>query len=238
MAVQLAREGCQLAITGRRQDKLNEAAQAIRAAAAECLPLAGDVVDPAQVKAHYARIKELWGGLDWAILNAGVSDSKNARNFSAENCRQTFAVNLGGVVNWMDAVLPDMLKAQSGVIAGIASLAGFRGLPWAGPYCASKAGLIALLESTRIDLRGSGVDIVTVCPGFVKSEITGRHDPRYMPFLLETEDGSRRIIDGIKKRKRLVHFPWQLSWPMIYLVRYLPGWLYEWILSRFSPRMP
>ena len=99
----------------------------------------------------------------------------------------------------------------SGTIAGIASIAGYRGLPKSGAYCASKSALITLLESTRIDLRGTGVDVVTVCPGFVKSEITARNDPKDMMFLLETDDGVRRMIRGIERKERLVHFPWQLS---------------------------
>lgn len=236
MAVQLARAGARVAITGRRKEKLADAAGAVRAAGGECLELLGDVTEPSQVKAHYALIKERWGGLDWAILNAGVGDSMSARQFSAENYRWTFATNLGGVTNWIEAVLPDMLAAKRGAIAGIGSLAGFRGLPESGAYSASKAALYALLESTRVDLRGTGVNVVTVCPGFVKSEMTDRNDKGQMPFLLETDDGARRIIDGIRHRRRVVHFPWQLSLFMIYVVHNLPGWFYDWFAANFVKR--
>jgi len=236
MAVQLAREGARVAITGRREEKLQAAAQAVRAAGGECLTLLGDVTHLAQVKGHYAQIKKAWGGVDWAILNAGVGDSMNARQFSADNYHWTFATNVGGVVNWMETLIPDMLAAKRGVIAGVASLAGFRGLPQSGAYSASKAALISLLESSRVDLRGTGVDIVTVCPGLVKSEMTDRNEKKQMPFLLETDDGARRIIDGIKARRRVVHFPWQLSLPMIYLFHNVPGFLYDWFASRFVKR--
>ena len=236
MAVQLCREGARVAITGRRQNKLDDAAAAARAAGGECLTLLGDVTDLTQVKAHYAEIKARWGGLDWAILNAGVGDSMNARSFSAENYRWTFATNLGGVANWMEVVLPDMLAAGSGAIAGVGSLAGFRGLPESGAYSASKAALHSLLESTRVDLRGTGVDVVTVCPGFVVSEMTDRNEKSQMPFLLETDDGARRIIDGIKARRRVVHFPWPLSMTMIYVVHNIPGWLYDWFAGNFIKR--
>lgn len=236
MACQLAREGYRVAITGRRQAKLEETAAAVREAGGECLALAGDVASLEDVKRHYAEIRSRWGGLDWAVLNAGVGDSLSARRFSAENVRWTFAANVVGAANWMEAVLPDMLAARSGVIAGISSLAGFRGLPESGSYSASKAALTVLLESARVDLRGTGVDVVTVCPGFVKSEITSRNDPKDMMFLLETADGARRILDGIRRRKRLVHFPWQLSIPVIYVLPWLPGWLYELLASRFIGR--
>jgi short-subunit dehydrogenase len=135
----------------------------------------------------------------------------------------------------MEAVLPDMIRQGGGTIAGISSLAAWRGLPGAGAYCASKSALSTLLESARLDLRNTGVKIVTVCPGFVKSEITARRDPREMPFLLETEDGARRIIRGIKKQKSLVHFPWQVSW-LMKLVKLLPDGLYDPLLARFGPR--
>lgn len=236
MAVQLARAGCRVAVTGRRAEKLEGTAKAVKEAGGECLALLGDVTDLAQVKSHYARIRQKWGGLDWAILNAGVGDSRSARNFSAENYHWTFATNVGGAVNWMEAVLPDMLEAGSGVIAGISSLAAFRGMPATGAYSASKAALSTLLESTRLDLRGTGVDVVIVCPGFVKSEMTDRNDPKEMMFLLEVDDGARRILDGIKNRRRVVHFPWQLSYPMKYLVTSIPDFLYDRLFSRLRRR--
>jgi len=236
MAVQLAKRGARVALTGRRKEKLESAAAAVSRAGGEALTLLGDVTDRSVVKDHYARIRAKWGGLDWAVLNAGVGDSKSALEFSAENYHWTFATNVGGVVNWMEAVLPDMIAAKSGVIAGISSIAGFRGLPKAGAYSASKAALNTLLESSRVDLRGTGVDVVTVCPGFVKSELTGRNDPKDMLFLLETDDGARRIISGIEKRKRIVHFPWQLSCLMIYVVHNLPGWIYDRIIRRAAKR--
>jgi len=236
MAVLLGREGARVAVTGRRKDKLEETAALVRAAGGECLALLGGVVDPAEVKAHYAAIKSAWGGLDWAILNAGVSESKGAREFSAENVRRTFETNIFGVANWMEAVLPDMISAKSGVVAGVASLAAFRGLPFSGSYCASKAALVTLLESARVDLRGTGVDVVAICPGFVKSEMTEGNKVGSMPFLLEAEDGARRMLDGVAARRRVVHFPWQLSIPTIYGLHNMPGFLYDRFASRVKRR--
>lgn len=227
MALQLARRGCRLALTGRRERELDEAARAVGEVGGEALSLVGSVTEPETVGRHYAAIRERWGGLDWAVLNAGVGDSKNAFEFSAENYRWTFDVNVMGAVHWMEAVLPDMISARQGTIAGIASLAAFRGLPNSGPYCASKAALVALLESTRVELRGTGVEVVIVCPGFIRSELTDRNDPAKMPVLLETEDGVRRILRGIERRRRMVLFPWQLSIPMWYVIRNLPGWVYD-----------
>lgn len=128
MAVQLARLGARVAITGRREAMLMETAHAVEGAGGECLALLGSVTNMADVKRQYAAIREKWGGLDWAILNAGVGDSMNAREFKAEHYHWTFETNVGGVVNWLEAVIPDMVAAGRGTIAGMASLAAFRGL--------------------------------------------------------------------------------------------------------------
>ncbi len=236
LARQLGQEGCRLALTGRRAEKLAQAADGARCAGAEVLELLGDTTKREDVQRHYARIKAAWDGLDWAILNAGVGDSESARSFTAKNVRWTFETNVFGAAEWIEAVLPDMLAAKSGTIAGVSSIAGFRGLPGAASYSASKAALTTLLEGIRVELRGSGVRIVTVCPGFVKSEMTARNDPRQMPFLLETEDGVRRMLSGIRKGRSLVHFPWPLSTPMVYLMPNLPNAIYDRVFSKFKKR--
>lgn len=236
MARQLGRRGWRLALTGRRQDLLEAAAREVREAGGEALALVGGVGDIVEVRRHYGEIRAAWGGLDWAILNAGVGDSKNAREFAAENYRWTFEANVFGAANWLEVVLPDMLAAGRGTVAGIASLAAFRGLPGSGSYCASKAALVAMLESTRLDLRGSGVRVVTVCPGFIKSELTGRNEPGKMPFLMETADGARAILDGIAAGRAMVHFPWPLSTFMRHVARNLPAALFDPFMLRFAKK--
>ena len=124
---------------------------------------------PEVVARHAEAIRERWGGLDWLVLNAGIGDAVDARRFSAERYHEVFATNVGGAVNWLGAVLPGMIEAGHGTVAGISSLAAWRGLPGAGAYSASKAALATLLESTRVDLRGTGVRVVTVFPGFIRN---------------------------------------------------------------------
>ncbi|MBI5622378.1 MAG: SDR family NAD(P)-dependent oxidoreductase [Elusimicrobia bacterium] len=243
MAVELGRRGWKVALTGRRREKLASAAAAVRAAqscwgaaAGDCLELHGSVTEPETVTRHYAAIKTAWGGLDLAVLNAGVGDSVDAKRFSAENYRWTFETNVLGAAHWLEAVIPDMTAAGRGTIAGIASLSAYRGLPASGAYSASKAAMVTMLESVRVDLAGTGVKVVTVCPGFIKSEITDRNEPADMAFLLETEDGARRALDGIERGDRLVAFPWQLSWFTVYVAPNIPSFLYDWIVSKMKPR--
>ena len=233
-AVQLARRGGRVAVSGRRRQHLEETARLVKEAGGEPLLLCGSVTDPADVKAHYAAIKAAWGGLDYAVLNAGVGDMMDAKEFKAETVMWTFDANVFGVCRWMEAVIPDMLAQRSGIIAGVSSLAGFRGLPKSGPYSASKAALTTLLESARVDMIGTGVCIVTVCPGFVRSEMTDRNKPGTMPFLMETPDGVAAMLAGIDAKRRVVHFPWQLSYASKYLLPAIPDFLYDWIAHRFS----
>ena len=237
MARQLAERGWRLAITGRREVELQATARLVEAKGGECLVLVGSVAEPATVRLHYATIRGRWGGLDWAILNAGVGDSTDARDLRAEEYQQIFATNVGGALNWLEAVLPDMVEAGQGTIAGISSLAAWRGLPKAGAYSASKAALATLLESTRVDLRGTGVQIVTVYPGFIKNGNArpGEEEGKGKPFALDLEDGVRRILAGIDGKKRMVHFPWPLSHLMRHVVRNLPDRFYDWLVSRLMP---
>ena len=232
MAIQLGQQGFRIAITGRRESFLSETASQIEKMGGEVLPLMGSVTDITVVQRHYAEIKTKWGGLDWAILNAGIAETMDTKHLSPGYYKRIFETNVLGVTNWMEAVLGDMLTARSGVIVGIASLAAFRGFPQSGAYCASKTALITLLESSRVDLYGTGVDVVIVCPGFVKSEMTDRHDPKTMLFLMETKAGAACILRGIERRCRRVYFPWQLSLLTRYLVRFLPDCLYDRLAAR------
>lgn len=227
MAAQLARRGARVAVTGRRKDRLEAAASRVGREGGECLALHGSVGDPETVRRHYQAIRAAWGGLDWAILNAGVSQTLNAKSFSAAHVRSTWETNVGGVCLWLEAVLPDMLAARSGLIAAVASLAGYRGFPNSGAYCSSKAALIALLESVRLDLAGTGVRVATVVPGFVRSEMTDRNDPGKMFLLMDTEKAARLILAGLERKDELIDFPWLLSAGVRYALRNLPGPLYD-----------
>ena len=95
-----------------------------------------------------------------------------------------------------------------------------------------------VLESTRVDLRGTGVSVVTVCPGFIRNGSSSPTDDQGKPFLMELEDGVRRILQAIQQKQRMAHFPWQLSYLTKCLVHNMPGFLYAWLMSRLAARDP
>src|SRR5262249_21311580 len=159
-----------------------------------------DVTDRTAMHAAAAQIEEAAGPIEMVILGAAFWRQVPALEFDAELIRSHFDVNVMGVVHGIEAVLPGMRHRRSGTIVGLSSLAGYRGLPKSEGYGATKAALIHMLESLRIDLRPTGIKVVTVCPGFVRTRLTSRNTFP-MPFMLEPDDAARRIARGIDKGK-------------------------------------
>jgi short-subunit dehydrogenase len=200
------REGCDVALLARRADRLEEAAAAVRSVGARALPLVCDVTDRHSVGEAVARTVETLGPIDIAVANAGVALKCRASKFNLADAETIIRVNVLGMFNLYDAVIPAMLQRREGHFVGIASLAGLRGLPGSPVYSASKAAMQAFLEGARGELSVRGVKLVTVNPGFVKSEIT-RTNEFAMPFLMETEDAAERIVRGVERGERTIEFP-------------------------------
>ena len=144
------------------------------------------------------------------------------------------ALNYFSVVYGIGAVLPGMLARGSGHVAAVASLAGYRPTPRAVAYGASKAAVIYLLDGLRFELAPRGIAVTLINPGFVRTPLTSRHTFR-MPFLVEADEAAERIVRGLARRKKEIHFPAPLSWTMK-LLRILPAGLYEQVIRRVTPR--
>jgi short-subunit dehydrogenase len=149
--------------------------------------------------------------------------------------RRVLEVNVTGLAATLAAFAPAMREAGRGTLAGIASVAGFRGLPGAGAYSASKSAAITWLESLRAELHGSGVSVVCICPGYIDTPMTQVNRYR-MPFLLPADEAARRIARAIAARRRLAVIPWQMA-AVSLLLRAIPGSLYDRLAAR-APRKP
>lgn len=175
---------------------------------------------------------------DVIIANAGVSVgtlTEYAEDIDAFG--QVMDVNVLGMVKTFqpfvakmrDAALSRKPSPRGGgrkyTLVGIASVAGFRGLPGAGAYSASKAAAIAYLESLRVELHSSGVKVVTICPGYIKTAMTDIN-PYPMPFILETDEAARRIARAIERQTSFAVIPWQMGLAGR-LLKLLPRWLYD-----------
>ena len=177
-----------------------------------------------------------FGVPDVVIANAGVSRgtlTEHAEDLHA--FRAVFETNVLGLVHTFQPFLAPMRAARRGTLVGIASVAGFRGLPGAGAYSASKAAAITYLESLRVELIASGVAVVTICPGYVATPMTAKN-PYRMPFLTGPDKAARLIVRAIERKKRFYVLPW----PMALVgraLRWLPRPLYDAAFAR-APRKP
>jgi hypothetical protein len=177
-----------------------------------------------------------FGVPDVVIANAGVSRgtlTEHAEDLHA--FRAVFDTNVLGIVHTFQPFLAPMRAAQHGTLVGIASIAGFRGLPGAGAYSASKAAAITYLESLRLELAGSGVAVVTVCPGYVATPMTAKN-PYWMPFLTRPDKAAGLIARAIERKKRFYVLPWPMAL-VGRVLRWLPRPLYDAAFAR-APRKP
>jgi len=232
LARQLAAEGCKVGLVARRETPLNELAALIAKAGGSAIPLVTDVGHREQVEAAFARVREQLGPVDLVIANAGVGRPTLRDPVNMTDVEDTFRINLMGVVYTLSAALPEMLARQSGHLVGISSLAAYRGLPAESAYCASKAAVNIYLDGLRMHLRGTGVQVTTVCPGFIKTPMT-ETNKFYMPQLMEADFAARRIIRAIKAGKKVYNFPWLLHL-LIKLSRWLPDRAMIWAMGDYD----
>lgn len=203
-------------------------------AKAVCYPL--DVTDEPALAAAAQDFIRRFGPPELVIANAGISSGTQGSDpRDVAKLRKLLETNVAGLAATLAAFAPAMREARRGTLAGIASVAGFRGLAGNGAYCASKSAAITWMESLRAELYGSGVSVVCVCPGYIDTPMT-RVNRFRMPFLLCADEAARRIARAIAARRRLAVIPWQMALVSV-LLRATPGWLYDRLASR-APRKP
>ena len=206
-------------------------------------PLAGEVcsyrIDVTDERALAVAAQDFigrFGPPDLVIANAGVGVGTRGEDIDdVAKLRRLLEVNVAGLAATLAAFAPAMRRAGRGTLAGIASVAAFRGLAGNGAYCASKAAVVNWMESLRAELHGSGVAVVCVCPGYIDTPMTRANRFR-MPFLLGADDAARRIARAIAAKRRLAVVPWQMS-AVSWLLRAMPGWLFDRLAAR-APRKP
>jgi short-subunit dehydrogenase len=200
LARELADRGASVAISARNADRLREVA----GGRMHVEPL--DVTDRAATVAAGAAVREALGGLDAAVLNAGTWSRFRPEHWDSEAFADQLQTNLMGTVHALEAVVPTMIAEGRGRIVGTASVAGYRGLPGAEAYGATKAALLNLLEALRGSLGPHGIVVQSVAPGFVRTPMTDRNTFP-MPFMVSPEEAARAIADGMAKDKAEIVFP-------------------------------
>ncbi|MFZ5862194.1 MAG: SDR family oxidoreductase [Nitrospirota bacterium] len=235
LAVRFASPGRTLGLTARRASELERVALRCRERGATVSTFPLDVRDAeAVLRAGWAFLAEA-GRVDAVIANAGVSRRDNDDRTDSARSREIIETNLLGVIHTFEPFIADMERAGAGSLVAVSSVAGFRGLPNAGAYSASKAAVNTWMESLRVRLRGR-VHVMTVCPGFVDTPMTASN--RFpMPWLLTADDAAARIERGITRRTRVLVFPAPMRW-LMGCIRLIPSALYEPVASWAIRRNP
>lgn len=234
LARRYAAGGATLGLVGRRADALNELARSLPGAH-QCYVL--DVRHRAALhEAARDFIARCAGKVDAVVASAGISAGTltgHAEDYAVFEA--IFATNVLATMATFEPFIEPMRATRSGKLVGIASVAGVRGLPGAGAYSASKSAVLTYCESLRLELAESGVQVVTITPGYIKTAMTA-HNPYRMPFLMEADDFALRAQQAIDRGASYTVIPWQMG-VVAKLMRLLPNAVYD-RLARNAPRKP
>jgi short-subunit dehydrogenase len=179
-----------------------------------------DVTDLNAVRAATRQVESILGPTDVLIASAGIGRETSALDYKGEDMAALISINLIGVSNAIDAVVAGMRERRSGQIAALSSLASYRGVPRMAGYCASKAGVSALLDSIRVELKPLGIAVTTLCPGWIKTPMT---DAVSVPgaVMMPVEEAVRRMLAVIRARRSHYAFPANQAW-QVRMLKYLP----------------
>ncbi|MBL8521557.1 MAG: SDR family oxidoreductase [Betaproteobacteria bacterium] len=228
-----AGRGAQLGLVARRAELLDKLAAGLTPTP---VVYAVDVTDAAALKAAAADFMARFGVPDIVIANAGVSvGTLTGIDDDLAVFRQVFDTNVLGMVHTFHPFVEPMKAAGRGTLVGIASVAGFRGIPGGGAYSASKSACITYCESLRVELKQSGVSVVTICPGYIRTPMTAVNKFK-MPFLIGVDDAVQRFARAIDAKTSFTVIPWTMGLAARVL-RVLPNWLYDALFQRM-PRKP
>lgn len=224
LAHRLSQAGAEVFVSARSKDRLDELVAELPNPARA---VAVDVTDRAAIEAAAREI----GPIDGMVYLAGVYWPMQATEWNPEQAETMAQINFLGGLRAVGAVLPDMVAQGRGHIVLTGSLSGFRGLPGAIGYGASKSGLMHLAENLYADLRGSAVEVQLVNPGFIETRLTAKNDFK-MPFIMSADQAAEEMFAHLDRGGFKKNFPMLFSW-LFRLSQFLPDWAYY---RLFAPR--
>ena len=233
LAAEYARRGAVLGLVARRGDALASFQQSHPQHSISIYPV--DVRDADALAAAAAQFIEQYGCPDIVIANAGISRGALTGHGDLRAFREVMDVNYFGMVATFEPFAAAMMAARKGALVGVASVAGVRGLPGSGAYSASKAAAFKYLEALRVEMRPKGVNVVTIAPGYVRTEMTA-HNPYRMPFLMDADRFAAKVADAVERNTSFAIYPWQMR-VVAMLLHVLPRWLYDRAFEK-APRKP
>ena len=226
LALRFHRAGYRLALVARRTQEVNLWASAMNICASSYEIYSADVANADSIVAAGQACLAGQGVPDVVIANAGISiGMDSAMRQDLDVMAKTFATNNIGVAATFHPFITAMAQRGSGALVGIGSVAGIRGLPGHGAYCASKAAVIAYCESLRGELKASGVKVVTICPGYIDTPLTQKNSYA-MPFLMQPDAFADQAFAAIQAGSSYRVIPWQMG-VVAKLLRLLPNAVFD-----------
>ena len=227
LAIKFANNGWEVAVSARRENLLQDLSKNN----SNIFPFTLDVKDEKLTKSVFQNIIEKFKTLDICVFCNGIHDPEAEKRLSSEKIREIMETNFFGTLNCIMAVNAFFRENKSGHISMVASVAGYRGLPAASGYCASKSALISLAESLYFDFKRHNVRVSVINPGFIKTPMTDKNKFP-MPMIKSSEFAAEKIFIGLTKKNAFeIHFP--LIFTMLMkLLKIMPNWLYLMIASK------
>ena len=221
LAVRFAKEGWIVAASARRENLLQELNQENK----NIHPFPLDVTNIEQCKTVFKNIIEKFKDIEICVFGTGIHDPKSEKKFNLEKIRKIMEVNYFGTMNSINSVYDYYNNKKDGQISIISSVAGYRGLPAAGAYCASKSALTSFAESLNFEMKRKNVRVSLISPGFIKTPMTDQNDFP-MPMIKSPEFAAEQIYIGLVKKKVFeIHFPKAFTFFLKFL-RILPNSIY------------
>lgn len=204
-----AREGAHLGLVARREPLLRELEKEWTARGARIEVYPGDVTDIDFMERCAGEFVRAAGGVDLVFANAGIGIASRTLEGECREIAHLLEVNVIGVTNTVVPFVPTMLEQGSGILCATSSMAGHRAMPGRAAYSASKACVTTFMSGLRMDLHGSGVHAMALCPGFVHTPLT--EDNPGMIFTIDVDRAVEYMVGAIEARRRTFSFPWQMN---------------------------
>ena len=221
LAIRFANEGWKVAASARRENLLKELSD--KYPNIQSFPL--DVTDSDKCMSVFKDILEKFENIEICVFGTGIHDPKSEKKFNLEKIKKIMEVNFFGTMNSINSIYDYYKERKSGQISIISSVAGYRGLPAAGAYCASKSALTSFAESLHFEMKRKNVRVSLISPGFIKTPMTDQNDFP-MPMIRSPEFAAEQIYIGLTKKKSFeIHFPKSLTY-MMKFIKILPNWIY------------
>ena len=225
-----ASKGAVVVMLSRNVEAMKQIADEIKRTGGKAYYHRCDVTDRAQIRDGIMYAKKTLSQFDLVLYNSGIGEPGWIQNFDSGRLEAVMAVNLFGLAYTIEVVTPIMIKQGKGIIAGISSLADVRGYPGSASYGISKTAATHFLESARVELRGKGIRVITIRPGWVQTAINAKNDFP-MPFTVSPQYAAKKIRRGIARRRSTIQFPF----PVVLASRFahmLPNFLFDRLIPR------